>query len=222
VVGVLDVQSQKQHAFSENDVLVLKTLANQVAVAIENAQLYARAEKLAITDALTGLHNRRNFYGAVEREMARVDRYSKRVMSLIMVDIDCFKDYNDRYGHLAGDALLKRLAEIFLSETRKVDVISRYGGEEFTILLPETSRTRACKLAERIRSTVERSVFTDEKGRKAGRVTVSLGISCYPGDGKTTQDIIGAADRALYRAKARGKNCCCVSGDETQKNGSNP
>jgi diguanylate cyclase (GGDEF)-like protein len=145
--------------------------------------------------------------------MARVDRYPEKGMSLIMVDIDSFKAYNDRYGHLAGDALLKRVAEIFLTKTRKVDVVSRYGGEEFTIILPQTDKSRAYRLAERIRSTVEKSVFSDEKGGRAGTTTVSLGVSSYPDDGTTPEDIIGAADRALYAAKAKGKNCCCVSED---------
>jgi diguanylate cyclase (GGDEF)-like protein len=127
---------------------------------------------------------------------------------MLMVDIDSFKAYNDRYGHLAGDELLRGLAEVLLSQTRKVDVVSRYGGEEFMILLPETDRDRAVKLAERIRSTVERSVFQNERGKRAGQVTVSIGISSYAADGKTLEDVMGAADRALYRAKELGKNCC--------------
>ncbi|MFQ6000508.1 MAG: GAF domain-containing protein, partial [Anaerolineae bacterium] len=149
VIGVLDVQSTELDAFDESDLDTLQTLADQLAVAMENARLYQETKRLAITDSLTGLYNLRYFYETLEKEISRCERYN-RPLSLIILDIDDFKAYNDLYGHPAGDDLLIELAQLMSKVTRQTDTLARYGGEEFAIILPETEAEGARFLAERL------------------------------------------------------------------------
>lgn len=213
VIGVLDVQSTELNAFDESDLDTLQTLADQLAVAMENARLYEETQQLAITDGLTGLHNLRYFYEALEKEIQRSERYHRSV-SLIMLDIDNFKRYNDTYGHLAGDDLLTELAQLMSKVTRQTDTLARYGGEEFVIILPETETEGAGFLAERLQEEVNEHRFSIPNGQTMGRITISLGIATYPHHADSTKALVDAADKALLRAKRAGKNRLFASGEE--------
>jgi len=205
VVGVLNVESDNVNAFDQVDLRLLTTLASQVAVALENARLYEETELLAVTDGLTGLNNHRFFQSFFERELNRARRYN-HPLSLVMVDIDHFKKINDTLGHPVGDRVLKEVARLLHEQARDVDLAARYGGEEFMLVLPETKKAEAQMLAERIRSAVEKNRFDDEITKGVGKVTISLGVSGFPEDGSEKNEIIDKVDKALYRAKAGGRN----------------
>lgn len=189
--------------FSETEIEFSLTLASQLAVAIENARLFEERSRLAITDELTGLYNHRYFYWVLQAEMNRAIRY-RRSLSVILLDIDHFKQYNDRWGHLAGDEALRGLAEILKRNARDVDVVARYGGEEFAIILPETTLQQAGIHAERIRAAVEQHQFKD-------RFTSSLGVAAFAKGKERGEELVLMADQALYRAKAEGRNRVCLA-----------
>ncbi len=205
VVGVLNVESDNVNAFDQVDQRLLTTLASQVAVALENARLYEETEQLAVTDGLTGLNNHRFFQSFFERELNRARRYN-HPLSLIMVDIDHFKKVNDTLGHPVGDKVLLEVSRLLREQARDVDLVARYGGEEFMLVLPETKKSEAQLLAERIRLAVEKNKFGDEITKGVGKVTISLGVSGFPEDGSEKNEIIDKVDKALYRAKAGGRN----------------
>jgi diguanylate cyclase (GGDEF)-like protein len=193
--------------YSHEDIELVMGLAGQASIIIENAQLYTQATIRANTDGLTELYNHRQFHERLEQEIARGSRFGA-VFSIIMLDIDLFKVYNDIYGHLAGDQILRQMGELIRSSIRKLDIPFRYGGEEFTVILPEARLDNAYKIAERIRKTVE-----SEASSKAMPVTVSVGVASWPSDGITREELIGCADAALYRAKQSGRNRTCLSSD---------
>ncbi|MEA3459275.1 MAG: diguanylate cyclase [Chloroflexota bacterium] len=208
VIGLLTIDNEKPDVYNEEMAQMAQAYANQAAVAIENARLYEETEHLALTDALTGLYNRRHFYELLGRQMELAKGYDNH-LSLIMLDIDYFKAYNDTYGHLAGDALLTELAKILRRDTRKADITARYGGDEFAILLPYTDKERAVVLAERIRAGVEGYDFGDDEVRlPAGKVTVSLGVATCSEDTMEPEALVNAADMALLKAKGQGNRVC--------------
>lgn len=170
----------------------------------ELSQANARLEKMAVTDGLTGLFNHRRFQEALAAEMLRSLR-SGRPMSVLMWDVDLFKKVNDSMGHPRGDELLRRLAQVLQSATRQTDLLARYGGEEFAVLLPETSKTEALAVAERMRLAVEEQL-NFETPKWGQRVTVSGGVATWPEDGKTAEEVLIASDQALYVAKRQGRN----------------
>lgn len=200
IIGVLNVESPVLNAFSEHDLGLLTTIASQVAVLIENARLYEETKQLAITDSLTGLFNLRYFYQELGKEIGRSDRY-QRPLSLIMFDIDNFKRYNDTYGHLAGDDLLKELSQLATGLVRRTDTLARYGGEEFFIILPETEPKEASRLAARIVEAVRGYRFLVRDGSRRGQITVSCGVATYPYHADNAKALIHATDAALYKAK---------------------
>jgi diguanylate cyclase (GGDEF)-like protein/PAS domain S-box-containing protein len=165
------------------------------------------AEERASRDSLTDLYNHRTFHALLEEEITRSRRFNRPV-SLLMIDIDHFKLVNDTHGHQAGDTILKKLSKILLKCSREVDRVCRYGGEEFTLILPETGATEAEKLAERLRLAVQKHSF-EVDGNKTVSVTVSIGIASYPQHADTLQDLVGASDTALYAAKEGGRNRVC-------------
>lgn len=197
--------------FTQEQVDLAMTIGSQVAASIENARLHEETKRLAITDGLTGLYNRRHFYQALEAELTRAARYEAQ-LSLIMLDIDDFKSYNDAHGHLAGDRLLQDLAHILTGLTRQVDTVARYGGEEFTVLLPETDKVGALALAERIRVAAESQLgpglgLSPVEGLPGDAgITISAGVATHPLDATTAEELVHAADTALYQAKRAGKN----------------
>jgi len=183
---------------------MLEVVANQVAVAIANAQMYDNMERLATTDGLTQLLNRRTFHERAREALARCER-SKQPAALIMTDIDFFKKVNDTYGHPVGDEVLRGVAKIFGETLRCTDIIGRYGGEEMVVLLEDTSVEGAMLLAERLRKKVAAKAFETEKGTL--RVTLSLGVASFPTQGAELGALVSAADQALYRCKAEGRDC---------------
>jgi diguanylate cyclase (GGDEF)-like protein len=205
VIGVLNVESDMPAAFTGVDKRLLTTLANQVAVAVENARLYEETEQLAVTDGLTELFNHRYFQGFLDRELSRARRYT-RPLSLIMIDLDHFKNINDSYGHQAGDMVLKKVASAVKAQARDVDLVARYGGEEFMVVLPETGKREAYALAERIRHSVREQKYQLSEDTAPIEVTISLGVASYPEDGSEKSELVDRVDKALYRSKTEGRD----------------
>jgi diguanylate cyclase (GGDEF)-like protein len=169
----------------------------------ELSDVNARLERLAVTDGLTGLYNHRRFQEALHAELLRCERH-KRPLAVLMIDVDFFKRVNDTKGHPVGDVLLRRLGEVLSQDLRQTDLVARYGGEEFAVLLPETTKTEAFQVAERMREAVEQGLNTTMQwGQK---ITVSLGVATFPEDAKTAELLLEAADQALYTAKRQGRN----------------
>lgn len=209
LIGILALGKKQQgNIYSHEDIELVVSMASQASILIENARLYAQATIRANTDGLTGLYNHRHFHERLEQEIARGSRFGS-IFSLIMLDIDLFKAYNDIYGHLAGDDVLRRIGRYIESSIRSIDLAFRYGGEEFAIILPETSIEAGTRVAERIRKTIE-----SKTSSRAMPITVSLGIASWPADGVMKEEIIARADAALYRAKQAGRNRTCLSSDE--------
>ena len=209
-VGVINMTDKAGgEPYNDLDLHLLETMAPQMALALDRAEWHQKATQfqlLSITDPLTGLLNRRYLEERLAEEFERSKRH-RFPMSFLMIDIDNFKQYNDRHGHQAGDLALEMTAQCLKSALRTADVASRYGGEEFSILLPQTSNTEAIVIAERIRNRVAKSSFPHGQSQPHGAVTVSIGISAFGPKLDTPASIIGAADHALYVAKSRGKNC---------------
>lgn len=184
--------------------------------AIVEIKILRRTQDSAIYDELTRLYNFRYFQDRVASEVKRATRYDT-ALTLMMIDADDFKAFNDTRGHLAGNLALRRLASVFKRSVREVDVVARYGGEEFAILLPNTPKLAALKLAEKLRQAVERAGVG--RGDKAGAspVTVSIGVASLPGDAATAAELVDRADRALYIAKSMGKNCVKPFSDERRE-----
>ncbi len=207
-IGLLIVENTPGQAMNRNQEEFLLTLASQAGLAIENANLYERTLQLSITDGLTEIYNYRFFRQRLEEEVARSKRYGC-ALGLLILDIDHFKGFNDRYGHLVGDEILKNVARILKANTRDVDVVARYGGEEFAILLNEIDLKEAIVYAERIREAVEDFMLALPDGSRAG-VTVSLGVAVCQSGNIEEKEFIRRADQALYRAKEMGRNRVCV------------
>lgn len=204
--GVLNLHKIEVDAFSESDLNLVQAVANQAAIAIENSQLYEQARSLSNTDELTSLANRRHFQLILKREVAQAQRFHSH-FSLIMTDIDHFKAFNDAHGHLRGDIVLKKVADILLQNTRGIDLVGRFGGEEFIVLLPKTDKRGAEAAAEKLRACVMADCFPgEEESQPGGTLTLSLGIAEYPNDSKDLYELLDLADRALYMAKEQGRN----------------
>lgn len=211
LIGILAMgKKMKDAAFTHEDIELVHSMASQAGAIVENAQLYMRATQLANSDWLTGLYNHRCFHEHMEQEIARSSRFGA-VFSLIMMDIDLFKSYNDTSGHLAGDEALRTIGKIIQNAIRGADIAFRYGGEEFAAILPETRLDDAFKVAERIRKSVETRTQT-----LVLPITMSLGVASWPLDGVMKEEIIGRADAALYQAKQTGRNKICVSTEVTR------
>jgi diguanylate cyclase (GGDEF)-like protein len=206
VTGVLSLYDPVDaDEFGESDLDTIRTFAGQAAAAIDNVLLHQEAQRLSVTDGLTGLWNYRYLTTALSREVERATRFD-RPLALIILDLDRFKDVNDVYGHQRGDAVLLELAERVRRLVREVDVVARYGGEELVLVLPETDLAGAEQLTERIWYAVRSRGFGGQ-GDLAVAVTTSLGISVFPEHGTTAADLLRAADEALYAAKRSGRDC---------------
>lgn len=204
VIGVLNLADKDcGGAFNEDDLKLIQSFASQVAVVIERNLFLNKTEelkKLIITDDLTGLLNRRYLYERLKDELARSERH-KHELSLLMLDLDGFKLCNDTHGHLAGDRALKEIAKTLSSTVRSIDIVVRFGGDEFMIILPETGQSTAIDIAERLRRNVSTKTQSDPCP-----LTISIGIACYPGHGRTSELLVKSADTSLNRAKNKGKN----------------
>jgi diguanylate cyclase (GGDEF)-like protein len=211
VLGVLNVEAAPGHLLTENDLGLLNALAGTVAIAIDNAHLHAEVQKLAVTDGLTDLLNRRGFDQVLENEMARAARYDYP-LALIVVDMDSFKELNDQRGHPAGDERLKAVAKLLRSSVRSPDAVARHGGEEFALILPYATKSSALALAERLRAAAETSApdSLDHRSWIPG-YTFSIGIAVFPEDASSVSELLLAADQAELTAKKLGKNRVCLA-----------
>ena len=216
-------------AFRQQDILSASQFADITALAMENSRLYREVEALAITDELTGLHNRRNLMELGNRELKRSLRY-ERPLAVLMLDVDHFKSINDTWGHAAGDVVLRGIAQHCVDQLRNTDalgrmsekdndignIVGRFGGEEFAILLPETNLDQALFVAERIRSSVERMLFKVPSANGGNdlellHMTVSIGVSALKPEVDSMLDLLNLADQALYKAKEAGRNRVCIN-----------
>jgi diguanylate cyclase (GGDEF)-like protein len=184
-------------------VRLLETIANQAALLIDNARIFKEMKLLAITDSMTGLFNRRHFSELGQVEVERAVRY-QRGLGVLMVDIDLFKRVNDTLGHRAGDAVLQAVSRMCRAQLRSSDIIGRYGGEEFAIVLPESSEERARAVAERIRASIEATPIDTPNG--PAQVTISLGLALLSPTDNDLELLLDSADRAMYEAKQAGRN----------------
>ncbi len=206
VKGIIYIDSKKINAFSSNHEYFLNILAHEISIAIERAIAYERIKRLTVKDDLTGVYNRRKFDQDLREELNKSIRYVRN-LSLLMVDIDYFKKYNDLHGHQRGDAILKKLGMVFNKHMRNTDKAYRYGGEEFAIICTETDRDSAIICAERLRKVISEEKFEGEEDIDPyNNLTVSIGVSNFPFDATEIDKFIRHADDALYRAKAEGRD----------------
>ncbi len=201
-IGYLTMDSARVGAYGPQDAALVQAFADEVAIAIENARLFQQVQRLAITDPLTGLNNRRYFFEAARRELERARRYQSP-LSLIMLDIDHFKRVNDTYGHLAGDRVLVAVAARCKEKLREVDISARYGGEEFVFLLPETNLEGAGQVADRLRAVVNDVPI--DAGDKKVSISISLGVAELDEECADIQALVRRADQALYKTKETGR-----------------
>ncbi len=207
LIGVLNISHGRPKAFNEDQLRLLTLIAGQAAATIQRLLLYADMRRLAITDDLTNIYNRRHFLERMQSEIDRARRYGTP-FSVMFIDIDNFKELNDNHGHQVGDKILAELATILKHWARSSDIVARYGGEEFVVLLPMTDKPRSITAAERLRTRVQRHTFYRRK-----KLTVSVGVASYPGDGDNADQLLGRVDEALYMAKKTGRNRACAFGD---------
>jgi diguanylate cyclase (GGDEF)-like protein len=205
VIGVLEALDRTGEArLGPGDARLLSLLLEPAAVALDNALLLRRSEALSITDDLTKLYNSRYLNATLRREVERSKRYRSPV-SLIFLDLDGFKNVNDQHGHLWGSRTLIEVGEAIGKTVREIDIVSRFGGDEFTVILPQTGPEGALIIAERIRRRIEETTFLEAHGLSV-RITASLGIASFPDHGRTKDDLIARSDQAMYSVKGRGKN----------------
>jgi eukaryotic-like serine/threonine-protein kinase len=204
ILGAIGAQNDEQeNAYSLEDFNLFSSIGSQIAAAFENIRLFSRMEQLAIMDNLTHIYNRRQFFVLANQEFDRAERYD-RPFAVIMADIDHFKKVNDSFGHAAGDLTLHGIAQLIQQTIRHVDVLGRYGGEEFAIILPETNLEQARSAAERLRRKV--SEFEVITAGGPVHVTISIGISARSNPGESLEALIDRSDRGLYAAKEAGRN----------------
>jgi len=213
VVGVLEARREKKGArsFTRPETALLESIASPVASALANSLRIAEAERLSQTDDLTKLHNARYLRQFLTSEVKRARRYGSCVSALFL-DLDNFKRINDENGHLAGSHVLMEMATIILSSVRDTDIVARYGGDEFVVVLPETGVEQATHVADRIRKKIAGNIFTGGR-RLELRLTASFGIASFPEHAQSPQQLVACADTAMYEAKAHGKNRISISAD---------
>lgn len=205
VLGVIELVNKKiGEEFTEEDLEILKHLSDYIAIAIDNARNFEKIQELTIKDDLTCLYNTRFFHDMLEREIKRSMR-KRRELSLIFMDLDHFKEVNDTHGHLCGSKLLKEIAKIIMESVRNIDIPIRYGGDEFVIILPETSKECAKNVAERILNNIRNTNFLKEENLNL-KLTASIGYATFPDDAKDKTELIKMADNAMYRVKNSTRN----------------
>jgi diguanylate cyclase (GGDEF)-like protein len=218
IQGVLGIGTRTQRQFTPAELDRLTASSHLAAMALENARLYARIQTMALTDGLTGLYNYRHFFDELHREMARARRHDIP-LSLLILDIDHFKKFNDTFGHVQGDEVLRMVARTLWENIRGSDLAARYGGEEFAAILPGAGPTQARRVAERIRRRIMQTVFHSDT-----QITVSIGVASL-GTGRDTEEsprsFAHRADQALYRAKQTGRNRVCVYEEHVSENDDN-
>jgi diguanylate cyclase (GGDEF)-like protein len=206
-IGVIRLDAFNAEVFNSEDLRILNIIADLGAVAVENAHLYERTEELAVTDGLTGCYVQRYMKQLLTEEIKNTVEPKDKI-SFLMIDIDHFKKYNDNYGHIAGDIVLKTASRIFMKMAGARAIVARYGGEEFAIGLPGVSKKEATVLAEKIRKQVEERIFYLR--REKTNVTISIGVASITERIKDVNGLIAEADKALYEAKESGRNKVCI------------
>lgn len=206
LIGVLNIHHSEVNAFGPVGQQMAQAIADQAAISIENARLYEKTRNQSATDDLTGLANRRQFQDLLQREWTLSRRYHSS-FSLLMLDIDYFKAYNDTHGHLKGDIILKKVAALLLQNTRGIDLVARFGGEEFILLLPKTDRQGSLAVARKLCRCFEAEYFSGmEESQPQKKLTVSIGAATFPADSTDIYTLLNYADEALYKAKRDGRN----------------
>jgi len=214
VVGVVElVRGTQAPPFTTRDLDILAAVASQVGVAVSNALRHEEVELQALSDPLTGLWNHAEFQVRLTEEISRAQRHEHPV-SLTLVDVDEFRQLNERFGHRAGDGILRQVAAAVKHVLRGSDIAARYGGDDLAIILPETTREGAQVAADNLRKSIKERPFQTEQAPEGVRVTFSLGVAAYPQDGQTAEAIVDAAGRALSAAKAAGGDRVVVHGEE--------
>jgi diguanylate cyclase (GGDEF)-like protein len=205
VLGVIElVSAAGSSGFSDEEFALASGIADYAAIAIQNAQNFRRVQELTLVDEHTGLYNTRHLRGLLEREVERARRF-RHPLSLLFLDLDRFKSVNDLHGHLVGSQLLREVGVVIREAIREVDSAFRYGGDEFAVLLPETTGRDARVVGERIRSRMQQRSFMAEKKLDI-RLTSSIGSATYPDNAEDANGLIDAADRAMYRVKSEGRD----------------
>ena len=208
VIGIFNIHKTEPNGFRDSDVLVFSASAVHISDAIEKSKLLRESKRQVMTDSLTQTYSRNYFMEAMERELSNAERYGG-TCSFLMIDVDHFKDINDDYGHQVGDDVLKRLGALLKTYTRKGDIVARYGGEEFVVLMAGVGIKDAEALAEKLRSMTEKYLKIEIEDKLPKTVTISIGVASYPDCGKTVEQVINYADKALYYAKDTGRNRVC-------------
>jgi diguanylate cyclase (GGDEF)-like protein len=217
VIALMRLSRPSKKPFTADELRFLEAVANQTALALERVKLIAFLENLSITDALTGIANRRHFEWRLSEEIERARRY-KYPLSALMLDLDHFKQVNDNYGHQIGDIVLQQVAQRLRRILRRTDFLARYGGEEFIVLAPQTPADRALILAERLRQVIAESPIPVADNLQI-HITISIGVAVFPNHAQNESELIGAADSALYKAKQMGRNRVCMFEPELVKGG---
>jgi len=203
VIGFLCSYSPDENYLDQEKFSNFQVFCNQISIGLQKSLLYEKVQKLSITDGLTKLYSHRYFKQRLEEELVLANRYSSQ-LSLLILDIDHFKHYNDTYGHVAGDYVLMEVSKILKEQSDISHLVARYGGEEMVLIAPETTKEQGIELAEKIRKAVESNAFA--VGRETTKVTVSIGVATFPQDAPTSLELISKSDKALYEAKNRGRN----------------
>ena len=215
-VGTLVLTHRQERCYGSDRREMLEVVANQIAISLQNARLYAQMEDLATRDGLTGLANRRSFNQRLEEVIAR-HRRSGKTFGLLLTDIDHFKSVNDTYGHPVGDEVLRRVAAVFREGLREIDYPARYGGEEFVVILEETDLQGCMAIAQRLRQAVKAQVYQTEQGPFS--CTISMGLGLWPEDAEAPEELIDLADQALYHSKESGRDRATAYGTRGRKKG---
>lgn len=209
ILGVIRLDNQEKNFFSQNDLRFLAAMADLGALSLENSELFQRTQDLAIHDALTSLFTKGYFIDRLKEESRRCLRQNTP-LAMLMLDIDLFKNYNDKFGHTAGDIVLKKISQIIRVELANVNaIVSRFGGEEFSAAISGMDKRSACRIADSLREKIENEKIVLR--RTESRITVSIGVANFPQDASDEDDLIRQADKALYKAKQKGRNrVCCI------------
>ncbi|MBL8953166.1 MAG: diguanylate cyclase [Myxococcaceae bacterium] len=207
LLGVLNFERPEKAGISAEEIELCQAVADQAAMAVQNARLHEQTVELSITDPLTGVPNRRHLFTTLEAEINRANRFGTQ-LSILMIDIDHFKKLNDSAGHSAGDEVLREVCSLMRRMVRRVDTLARYGGEEFVVVLPQVTRNEALEVAEKLRRAVEEAPVPHREVQPTGKVTISVGVSNLPVDATEQARLVDCADAALYASKRGGRNRC--------------
>lgn len=209
-IGLLQIEPKKDQDILERGRKNFTIFANSAAIALDNALLHMKMQELTIIDELTGLYNYRYFRLKLLDEIRRSDRYHQQ-LTILMIDVDFFKNINDTQGHQTGNIILQEIVSIIKHAVRDVDIVARYGGEEFVVILPQTDLKNALAIAERMRFQIDRAFFTNSQGQRDVKVTVSIGAAAYPDGLVTIEQLLEKVDQAMYKAKNGGRNKVCTA-----------